>query len=89
MFVQCGAPARGSRLRFYQTSTSSALTDDDGPGAQDEDALQVGALEHLSLQSVARAPARPRCGEPARGAGRVVGRGGNIGCGAAGGKAAR
>ena len=27
------------------------LADDDGPGAQDEDTLQVGALGHLSLQS--------------------------------------
>jgi hypothetical protein len=61
------------------------LADDDGPGAQDEDALQVGALGHLSLQSVvrarARAPARPRVfrGEPAQGADQAVGRGGNIG----------
>jgi hypothetical protein len=26
------------------------LADDDGPGAQDEDSLQVGALGHLSLR---------------------------------------
>jgi hypothetical protein len=59
------------------------LADDDGPGAQDEDALQVGALGHLSLsrRAGACASAGPSAVAASRrgGAGRVVGRGGNIG----------
>jgi hypothetical protein len=35
------------------------LADDDGPGAQDEDALQVGALGHLSLRSSCVRERRP------------------------------
>jgi hypothetical protein len=35
------------------------LADDDGPGTQDEDALQVGAFGHLSLQSSCVRERRP------------------------------
>jgi hypothetical protein len=38
-----------SRLRSTGLDVGARLADDDGPGAQDEDALQVGARGHLSL----------------------------------------